>query len=287
MKIGGLLSQKRTLSFEVYPPKPDQPMAGLTETLSHLYDLQPDFISCTYGAGGGNRSRNLAVCEGIQAAGRTMVLSHYTCVGGTREDIRAQMAAYRALGIENILALRGDFPAGFAGTQGDFAHATDLLAFLKAEYPGFCFGAACYPETHARAASPESDLAYLKEKQDMGAEFCIAQLCFDPAAFARFLDRARNAGITLPVLAGVMPALNAQRVLDMTAANGCTVPADLRALIERYGGDAEAFRAAGVDYTAALADRFLGLDVGGLHLYTMNGYRYVTKIVAQSCALLK
>lgn len=279
-KIAEILKTKRTLSLEVFPPKADQPLEPLLDTLGHMYGLNPDFISCTCGAGGTNVGRSLEICGAIHKSGKTEALAHITCIGNTREDIASRLDEYRAEGIENFLALRGDLPAGWEGTSGDFAYADGLLRFIKRERPGLGLAAACYPEKHLRAESFDEDIRRLKGKQDAGAQFLISQLCHDVPAFERFLERIRKAGVTLPVLAGVMPVLNKDGILRMTLFNGCAIPRELSEVIGRYGADPDDFRRAGKEYTARQLERFSQLDVAGIHLYTLNKYPDVADIVA-------
>jgi methylenetetrahydrofolate reductase (NADPH) len=278
MKITEMLKQKMTLSFEVFPPKDDVPMDGILETLSRLYRFRPDFISCTYGAGGGRRGRNLEVCELVAQSGR-QVLPHFTCVGNTRDDVKQFVKAYAERGYENLLALRGDLPEGWEGTKGDFSHADELLGFLSAEFSGLCMGAAAYPEKHLNAPSMEADIARLRSKQDSGAQFFMTQLCHDVPAFERFMERIRAAGVHAPLIAGLMPVLNREGVIRMSLANGCSIPAELAAIMGKYEKDSDSFLKAGKEYTALQIRRFLDLGISGLHLYTMNRWAALTEIL--------
>ena len=173
MKIIEKIQSGPTLSFEVYPPKLDKPLEPLLDTLQKLYALNPDFISCTYGAMGSNKGRNLEVVSGIQKSGESEALSHYTCVGNSRQDVKEALKEYAAAGVENLLALRGDFPAGVAQTNGDFAHANELISYIRQEASSFCIAAACYPEKHLLADSLEKDIDALLKKQDAGASFLM------------------------------------------------------------------------------------------------------------------
>ncbi|MDR0315656.1 MAG: methylenetetrahydrofolate reductase [Treponema sp.] len=278
MKITELLHTKMTLSFEVFPPKDEVPMDGLLETLSHLYLLQPDFISCTYGAGGSKRGKNMEVCGAVKKTGHT-VMPHLTCIGNVRDDIKQFVSEYIDLGIENILALRGDFPAGWEGTKGDFAYAGDLIGFIRAEFPGLCIGAAAYPEKHLTALSMESDIGYLRSKQDKGAAFIMTQLCHDVPAFERFVEQIRKAGITIPIIAGIMPVLVREPVIRMTLFNGCSIPAELAAIMGKYEKDPPSFTKAGIEYTVAQIHRYMAAGIDGLHLYTLNKWEKITEIV--------
>ncbi|MDR0569817.1 MAG: methylenetetrahydrofolate reductase [Clostridiales Family XIII bacterium] len=281
MKITDILKSKATLSFEVFPPKEGQPMEPLLEALRQLYRLRPDFISCTYGAGGTNKGRNMEICEAIIRDGHVPV-SHFTCIGGTKEEIRDVMGGYVSIGIENVLALRGDLPAGWAGTGGDFAHADELLAFLERERPELCKGVAGYPEKHLQAASLEEDIGHLKSKQDKGAAFITTQICHDLEAFSRYLERIRRAGVTIPVVAGIMPVLYREGTIRMTLSNGCSIPRELAEIIGRHDGRPEDFKKAGKEYTARQIQRFKETGAAGLHIYTMNKHEDITEVLAMA-----
>jgi len=268
-----------TLSFEVFPPKLQKPIEPLIETLEKLYALKPDFISCTYGAMGSNKGRNLEVVSGIQHGGRSEALSHYTCVGNSKQDVQQALQSYADAGVTNLLALRGDFPAGVAHTNGDFSHANELISYIRNTTDRFCLGAACYPEKHLLADSLERDIDSLKQKQDAGASFLITQLCYSVENYLRFVERARSRGVTLPIVAGVLPLLKKDGLVRMTLSNGCSIPAEVAALVGRYGESEESFRAAGHAFTVSLVNRFLQVGVSGIHLYTLNRYEDVADVV--------
>jgi methylenetetrahydrofolate reductase (NADPH) len=282
VKISALIKDHFTYSFEVFPPKQDKPLEPLLNTLSHLYAYHPDFISCTYGAGGTNKGRNAEICQAIQSNGAAETLSHFTCIGNSRQSLEEGLACYQKMGIQNLLALRGDLPADWNGTRGDFSHADQLMDFLKTSAPDFCIGGACYPEKHLQAASFESDIDALKRKQASGAEFLTTQLCYDLDALARFLDRVQRSGVTLPIIAGVMPVLSKDGLIRMTLSNGCSIPAELAAIIGRYGNQPEEFKKAGKAYTVRLLHRVRALQVSGIHVYTMNRYEDVSDILTAS-----
>ncbi|MCL2192691.1 MAG: methylenetetrahydrofolate reductase [Treponema sp.] len=278
MTVAELMSKKTTISFEVFPPKDNVPLDKISETIRRLGDFKPDFFSCTFGAGGTDRGRNIEVCDIVSASGN-LAMPHLICIGSSRDDIRKIVAGYRDRKLTNILALRGDIPEGQESTKGDFSHADELIAFLRAEFPDLCIGAAGYPETHLWAASPESDIAHLRSKQDNGASFVMTQLCYDVQAFERFLERIRKAGVTIPVAAGIMPVLAYDPTIRMTVSNGCSIPAELAALLGRYRNDPEGLAKAGIEYTATLIQRFVAVGVNGLHLYSMNQWKKVAAIL--------
>ncbi|MGI6737396.1 MAG: methylenetetrahydrofolate reductase [Anaerovoracaceae bacterium] len=279
--IGDLLREKMTFSFEVFPPKEEEPLEPLLETLDNLYQYQPDFISVTYGAGGTNVGRSREVCRSILDSGHT-VMTHYTCIGQSPEQITAGIRDYRELGLRNVLALRGDIPAGQQGTGGYFDHGDRLIRYIHEGFPDLCLGGAAYPETHVEARSDISDIAHLRSKQDNGASFLMTQLCYDVEAYERFVDRIRKAGVTLPVVVGVMPVLYKHGVLRMTMQNGCSIPRQLAALIGRYGENKEDFKKAGKEFTLNLIYEYMSRGIDGLHLYSLNKYRDLAEIINDS-----
>ena len=279
MKIIDRIQSVLTLSFEVFPPKSDKPLEPLLDTLDQLYTLKPDFISCTYGAMGSNKGRNLEVVERIQSGGACEALSHYTCVGNTRADVESALEEYAAIGVENLLALRGDFPAGVAHTNGDFLHANELISFIRERTDRFSLAAACYPEKHLLADSLDADIESLLKKQDAGASFLMTQLCYSVENYLRFIESARKRGVTLPIVAGVLPLLKKDGLVRMTLSNGCSIPAEVSALVGRYGESEESFRSAGHDFTVSLVQRLIAEGTSGIHLYTLNRFEDVEHLV--------
>lgn len=279
MRIVDQIQNHKTLSFEVFPPKSEKPLEPLLDTLERLHRLTPDFISCTYGAMGSNKGRNLEVVANIQSANVCEALSHYTCVGNLRKDVSEALAEYASAGVENLLALRGDFPAGAEHTQGDFSHANELISFIRSQTDRFCIAGACYPEKHLLADSLDADIDALLLKQESGACFLISQLCFSVENFLRFRDRAYKRGLRLPIIVGVLPLLKKDGLVRMTLSNGCSIPAEVSALVGRYGESEESFHAAGHAFTVNLVRRFLSEGADGIHLYTLNRYSDVANVV--------
>ena len=279
MKIIDRIQSGTTLSFEVFPPKADKPLEPLLATLEQIYTLQPDFISCTYGAMGSNKGRNLEVVRSIQQSGACEALSHYTCVGNSRADVLEALNDYAKAGVENLLALRGDFPAGAIQTNGDFAHANELISFIRSKTDRFSLAAACYPEKHLLADSMDADIDALMKKQEAGAAFLMTQLCYSGENYLRFIDRARARGVTLPIVAGVLPLLKKDGLVRMTLSNGCSIPAEVASLVGRYGESEESFRAAGHAFTVSLVERLLREGASGIHLYTLNRFEDVADLV--------
>ncbi len=281
MKISEIFKQKMSFSFEVFPPKLDQPTEPLFEVIDKLAGFNPDFISCTYGAGGTNKGRSTEVCDKIMKTG-IECMTHFTCIGNTKEDVKTYLKEYLDLGLENVLAMRGDLPAGWEGTRGDFHYANDLISFIQETYPEFCIAAACYPEKHIQCDSFDADVAHLKMKQDAGASFLMSQLCYDVEAFKRFVDKCRKAGITIPIVMGIMPVLSKNPCIRMTTSNGCSIPADLAVIIGKYGEDPDSFKKAGKEYTVDLIYRYINAGIDGLHMYALNKYDDVADILNMS-----
>lgn len=282
MHIKEKIKHHRTLSFEVFPPKADKPLEPLLATLEKLYAFYPDYISCTYGALGSNKGRNLEVVESIQKSGVCEALSHFTCVGNTEDDVLRSLEEYEKAGVQNLLALRGDFPKGAERTHGDFAHANELIAYICGNAPELGVAAACYPEKHLLADSLEADIDALLKKQDAGAEFFVTQLCYNVENYLRFAEAAQKRGVSVPIIVGVLPILKADGLVRMTLTNGCSIPAEVAALVGRYGEDEASFRAAGHAFTVELVERYLHEGVSGIHLYTLNRYEDVASLVADA-----
>ena len=299
IKFSTMMKEKQLLSFELFPPKTDKGMENLPVTIEHLCEFRPEYISCTYGAGGANVGRNMDVCKMIQNAG-TIPVTHFTCIGNTREGIREQLQMYLDHGIDHMLALRGDFPFGWTGTGGDFKYATDLVAFVRKEFGDqFEIAVGGSPEGHIASRSFETDIAVLKQKQDNGADYVMTQLCWDMEQFKRWLDAIRKAGVTLPVDVGVMPILDEAATINMALSrNACVMPRELCKIIsknwifpnpfEKDPFDVAAeqkradFKKAGMEYTIRQIDEYRALGVNGIHLYVLNKWKDVTEIINES-----
>ncbi len=281
MKISELLKKQMTFSFEVFPPKKDKPMEPLTETLNELARFKPDYISCTYGAGGTNVGRSKETCKAIMDAGRN-VMTHFTCIGSSREEATKKIGEYKEMGVDNVMALRGDLPEGWKDTQGYFLHADRLIAHIKDKFPDICIGAACYPEKHISAVSKEADIAHLRSKQDNGAEFFMTQLCYDAQEYERFREKLKKAGVTVPVIVGIMPVLFKDGLIRMTLSNGCSIPSDLADIIGKYGDDPDDFKKAGKEYTIKLMYKYMNMGIDGIHIYSLNKYKDLAEIINDS-----
>ncbi len=272
MRISDALATQRPFfSFEFFPPKDDAGSLQLFKTIEALGPLRPAFVSITYGAGGSTRARTVALAKEIQQRIGVTIVAHVTCVGANRSELRALFDDLARAGIENVLALRGDPPPGapFEPPAGGFAHADELIAMLRRGYD-FCIGAACYPEKHPEAPSPEDDLARLKAKADAGADFLVSQLFFDNELFFEFERRARAIGVTLPILPGLMPITNFAQIQRFVAVCGASIPPKLRVEMEARKGDVKAVEDLGVAYASMQALGLLRSGVPGLHFYTLN-----------------
>ncbi len=284
MRVPDIMAKRMSVSFEVFPPKKEEGIPALMDVLDRLYGFQPDFISCTYGAGGSNAGRNYEICKAIQDSGMTIAVTHFTCIGQTRESVKEQLDKYLAAGVNHILALRGDLPDGWEGTRGDFEFACELVSFIRREYGDrFSVAMAGAPEKHIQAESFEADIAHLRVKQDAGADYIMTQLCFDTEAFKRWMDRIRKAGIRIPVDAGVMPVLSKDATLRMALSmNGCSIPRSLAEIISRYYNDPDGFKKAGKEYTVRQIYDYVGLGIDGLHIYALNKDKDVADIMNMS-----
>lgn len=286
MRISGLFDPKKpTLSFEIFPPKKNVPVDTLYKTLDKLSGLKPEYISVTYGAGGSNSERMLEIAGAVQHRFGQCALSHFTCVGASHESVDAQLKAIKSAGIENILALRGDIPAGMEPESAfvHFRHASDLVEFI-AKKDDFCIGVAAYPEIHYESQDRTSDIAFLKKKVDAGADFIVTQMFFDNRAFFEFREMAYKAGVRVPLVSGIMPVLDSAQILNMTKMSGCSIPACLSRLFARYARDTEGLREAGLDYACDQINELVAEGADGIHLYSMNKWE-ATEHIVRACGL--
>jgi methylenetetrahydrofolate reductase (NADPH) len=279
------LREKPTLSFEVFPPKRDAEYQSVQTAVDAIAALVPDFMSVTYGAGGGTSALTVQLAENIGRRGVTS-LAHLTCVSSNREEVRGQLALLRDRGIENVLALRGDLPEGRSLDDAtDYRYAAQLVEEIR-DFGGFSIGAACYPEGHVDAPSQGEDLVRLREKVERGCDFLITQMFFDNAALYSFLYRAERSGIHVPVVAGVMPVTNAKQIARICALSGTTLPNRFRMIVDKFGSDPEAMRQAGIAYATEQIVDLIANGVRGVHVYTMNKPEIAAQISANlSCIL--
>ena len=273
MRINELLTSKRPVfSIEFFPPKTDEGLEHLFETVKALKPLEPDYVSVTYGAGGATRDGTVEIADRIKREHGIEVMAHLSCVGETREGLESILERFDGIGIENVLALRGDPPRGetdFAAPEGGLSSAAELTAFIT-ERHDFAIGGACFPEVHPEAESLEADLAYLKTKVDAGAKFLITQLFFDNRAYFDFVAAARERGIDVPIIPGVIPITSFGQVARICTLCDASIPTDLAAAMESLGGDAEAEALLGVAYAARQCDELLAAGAPGIHFYALN-----------------
>jgi methylenetetrahydrofolate reductase (NADPH) len=263
-----------SFSFEFFPPRTDEGERNLGRALAELSRLEPTFVSVTYGAGGSaaQKRKTIDIVSSIKADHGLEAMAHLTCVNSTVAELRETLDTMRDAGVENVLALRGDPPQGqeqWTATEGGLSYSRELIELIRDEYE-FAIGAACFPEVHIHAESPESDLRYLKEKVDAGARFLITQLFFDNAAYRDFVARAREAGIDVPIVPGVMPITNVEQIKRMTSMCGATIPGPLLRELGLRADQPAAVTDLGVAYTTLQCAELLSGGAPGIHFYTLN-----------------
>ena len=274
MKIIELLKdEKLSLSFEVFPPKVDSSFESVKTATEEIAKLKPAFMSVTYGAGGGTSKYTLDIAKNIKDKYDVSSLAHLTCVSSMKETVRQRIEDMKNAGIKNVMALRGDIPEEMLGedrTRWDYRYAIDLVRELKESDADFCIGGACYPEIHPESLNQKDDIKYLKEKVDAGCEFLTTQMFFDNNLLYNFLYKIREAGITVPVVAGIMPITNANQVARAISLSGSHVPQRFKSLVDKFGSDPAAMKQAGIAYaTDQIIDLFAN-NVTNVHVYSMN-----------------
>jgi methylenetetrahydrofolate reductase (NADPH) len=260
-------------SFEFFPPKTDAGTDNLMKTLEELAPLEPGFVSVTYGAGGSTRDKTVDLVTRIKSETGIETMAHLTCLGHTRDELRELLRRLKGARIDNVLALRGDMPQGglpAAPADGGLARATDLVRFIRDEDFDFSLGGACYPEGHVETGSRDDDLRYLKAKVDAGLDFVITQLFFDNAFYFDFVERARRAGINVPIVPGIMPITNYEQIQRFTRMCGATVPMRLTLQLERLKEQPDALVQLGVAHATVQCMELLARGVPGIHFYTLN-----------------
>ena len=260
-------------SFEFFPPRTPEGEANLYLALAALRPLEPDFVSVTYGAGGSTRGKTLEIVSRIRDQIGLEAMAHFTCVGATVDELRTTLDEMSALGFDSVLALRGDPPQGqeeWTKTEGGLEYSRELVELISGSYPGFSIGAACFPETHLHATSAEDDLRYLKEKVDAGVGFLITQLFFDNALYWDFVARARDAGIEVPIIPGIMPITNFEQVKRFTSTIGATIPDGLMTELGLRADQPDAVADLGVAYATLQCADLLAKGAPGIHFYTLN-----------------
>ena len=274
MKIIDLLKdEKLSLSFEVFPPKVDSSFESVKMATEEIAKLKPAFMSVTYGAGGGTSKYTLDIAKNIKDKYDVSSLAHLTCVSSTKETVHQRIEDMKNAGIKNVMALRGDIPEDMLNhdrSKWDYRYAIDLVRELKESDADFCIGGACYPEIHPESLNQKDDIKYLKEKVDAGCEFLTTQMFFDNNLLYNFLYKIREAGITVPVVAGIMPITNANQVARALSLSGSYVPQRFKSLVDKFGSDPAAMKQAGIAYaTDQIIDLFAN-NVTNVHVYSMN-----------------
>lgn len=272
MKISEILkNNKITLSMEVFPPKTSTAFETVNKAVKEIAALKPDFMSVTYGAGGGTSKHTVKIATDIKKQYGVTSMAHLTCVSSSEDTVKNQIEIIRDAGIENILALRGDIPAETEFPMpGQFKHASDLVHQIKNIAPDICIGGACYPEGHPEADDKTADIANIKKKVDAGCEFLTTQMFFDNSIFYNYLYRLREAGIFVPVIAGIMPITKKVQLARSIQLSGCCVPAKFKSIVDWFGDESQKMQQAGIAYaTEQIIDLFAN-GIKNVHVYTMN-----------------
>ena len=282
MKIIDIIKgEALALSFEVFPPKTETSFESVKKATEEIAKLKPAFMSVTYGAGGGTSKYTLDIAKNIEKTYGVPTLEHLTCVSSSKETVRERIQEIKEAGIQNIMALRGDIPKDLIGadrSNWDYQHAIDLIRELKEANPDFCIGAACYPEIHPESSNQKEDIKWLKEKVDAGCDFLTTQMFFDNNLLYNFLYKIREAGITVPVVPGIMPITNANQVARSIQLSGSFMPQRFKSLVDKFGNDPAAMKQAGIAYAT---DQIIDLYANGIkavHVYSMNKPEVAAKI---------
>ena len=274
MKIIDLITRDTlSLSFEVFPPKTETSFDSVKTATEEIAKLKPSFMSVTYGAGGGTSKYTLDIAKNIKELYGVPTLAHLTCVSSSKETVRQKIDEIKQAGIRNIMALRGDIPAGMEDadrSNWDYKHAIDLIYELKAANADFCIGCACYPEIHPESANQKEDIKRLKEKVDAGCDFITTQMFFDNNLLYNFLYKIREAGITVPVIPGIMPITNANQVDKAVKLSGSFMPQRFKSLVDKFGSDSAAMKQAGIAYATDQIIDLYANNITNVHIYSMN-----------------
>jgi methylenetetrahydrofolate reductase (NADPH) len=291
MKITEIISAGiPSLSFEVFPPKTESSFDSVKTATEEIAKLKPSFMSLTSGAGGGTSKYTLEIAKNIKQRYDVPSLAHLTCVSSSRDTVHQRIEDIKAAGITNVMALRGDIPKELEDadrSNWDYRYAVDLVRELKQANPDFCLGGACYPEIHPESRDQKEDIKRLKEKVDAGVDFLTTQMFFDNNLLYNFLYKIREAGITVPVIPGIMPITNAKQVERAISLSGSFMPQRFKSLVDRFGGDADAMKQAGIAYAT---DQIIDLYANGIvnvHVYSMNKPDVAEKIQSNLSAIIK
>ncbi len=287
MKIIDIIkSDKPTLSMEVFPPKTTDSLSSVKTATEEIASLNPDFMSVTYGAGGGTSKFTVDIAQNIQNKYSVPVLAHLSCVSSSKDEVKNQLELLKSKGIENILALRGDIPSGMNKEHLDYHYASELIAQIK-ESGDFCIGAACYPESHPESENSFDDMKHLKEKVDAGCDFLTTQMFFDNNLLYNFVYRARNAGIDVPIVAGIMPVTNPKSIKRICRISGSVLPQRFVRIVDRYADNPEAIKQAGIAYATEQIIDLYANGVQAVHVYSMNKPDVAQKIMENVSAIIK
>lgn len=291
MKIIDLLHKRPTLSFEIFPPKNhDGDISSIFSTIEELVKLNPDFISVTYGAGGSTTENTVEIASKIKNEYNMEAVAHLSCIDASPEQLVKVINSLKENKIENILALRGDYPKDYDPKTANhyFKYASELNKFINEHYPDtFCLSGACYPEVHQEADSLENDLNALKAKVDAGAQYLITQIFFDNNYYYRLVREARIKGINVPIIAGIMPATNSKSLLNIAKLSGCNIPYNLSAMIERFKNNPKAMKEVGINYAVYQIIDLITNGVDGIHIYTMNKPEIAKEILLRTDNIFK
>lgn len=291
MKIIDLLHKRPTLSFEIFPPKNhDGDISSIFSTIEELVKLNPDFISVTYGAGGSTTENTVEIASKIKNEYNMEAVAHLSCIDASPEQLVKVIDLLKENKIENILALRGDYPKDYDPKTANhyFKYASELNKFINEHYPDtFCLSGACYPEVHQEADSLENDLNALKAKVDAGAQYLITQIFFDNNYYYRLVREARIKGINVPIIAGIMPATNSKSLLNIAKLSGCNIPYNLSAMIERFKNNPKAMKEVGINYAVYQIIDLITNGVDGIHIYTMNKPEIAKEILLRTDNIFK
>lgn len=269
MKIRDILAQEKpVLSFEVFPPKKESAYESVEKAAAEIAGLHPSFMSVTYGAGGGTSKYTVDIAAGLARDYGVTSMAHLSCVSSTRADVSEMVKKLEEKGIENVLALRGDIPPD-GHVEHDYRYASELVRDLKA-MGNFCIGGACYPEGHPESANKKEDILHLKEKVDAGCDFLTTQMFFDNNLFYNFLYRIREAGITVPIIAGIMPVTNASQMKRILSMSGTALPARFKMILDKFGDNPAAMRQAGIAYATEQIIDLVANNIHAIHIYSMN-----------------
>lgn len=285
MKISDILSSgKPSLSFEVFPPKTEANFESVANAVKEICTLDPSFMSVTYGAGGGTSQHTVSIASTIQNQYQVTALAHLTCISSTKEMVEKQLAQLEKEGIENILALRGDMPEGMSTDHLDYQHASDLASQI-ASSGKFCIGGACYPEGHPESDNSRVDIDNLKKKVDAGCQFLTTQMFFDNTILYNYLYKIREKGITVPVVAGIMPVTKGKQIARICKLSSSVLPPRFKAIVDKWGDNDDAMTQAGIAYATDQIIDLLANGINGIHVYSMNN-PYVASEIKKNLSYL-